>query len=153
MNIYNSCLKQGIFPDIWKKELVTPVPKKEHLKEIKDVRKITCLSDFGKIFEGFLKTWILEDISEQESFSQFGGKKGIGTEHLLVCMIDRILKMLDTREGRALVTRSQYDWAGAFERQDPTKTANKFILMGIRPELIPVLIDFMSGRSMTLKFN
>ena len=153
VNIYNSCLKQGIFPDIWKKELVTPVPKKEHLKEIKDVRKITSLSDFGKIFEGFLKTWILEDISEQESFSQFGGKKGIGTEHLLVCMIDRILKMLDTREGRALMIRSQYDWAGAFDRQDPTKTVKKFILMGIRPALIPVLIDFMSRRSMRLKFN
>ena len=74
-----------------------------------------------------------------------GEKKGIGTEHLSVCMIDRILKMLDTREGRALVIRSQYDWAGAFDRQDPTKTVKKFILMGIRPELIPVLIDFMSG--------
>ena len=46
-------------------------------------------------------------------------------------MIERILKMLDTPEGRALVIRSQYDWAGAFDRQDPTKTVNKFILMDI----------------------
>ena len=101
---------------------MTPVPKKEQLKEIKDTRKITCLSDYGKIFEGFLKTWILEDISQNESFSQFGGKKGIGSEHMLVCMIDRILKLLETPEGRGLVIRSQYDWSGAFDRQDPTKT-------------------------------
>ena len=60
-------------------ELVTPVPKKEYLKEINDTRKITCLSDFGKIFEGFLKIWILEDIYDKESFSQFGGKRGVGT--------------------------------------------------------------------------
>ena len=72
---------------------------------------------------------------------------------MLVCMIDRILKMLDTPEGRALVIRSQYDWSGAFDRQDPTKTVNKFIVMGIRSSLIPVLIDFLSGRSMKLKFN
>ena len=132
---------------------MTPVPKKEYLKEIKDTRKITCLSDFGKIYEGFLKTWILEDILEKESFSQFGGKKGIGSEHMLVCMVDRILKLLNTKEGRALVLRSQYDWSGAFDRQDPTKTVSKFIAMGIRSSLIPVLIDFLSGRSMRLKFN
>ena len=68
-------------------------------------------------------------------------------------MIDRVLKLLDTPEGRALVIRSQYDWSGAFDRQDPTKTVKKFILMGIRSPLIPVLIDFLSGRSMKLKYN
>jgi hypothetical protein len=153
VNIYNSCLSQGIFPSIWKQELVTPVPKKEYLKEIKDTRKISCLSDFCKIYEGFLKKWILDDISENESFRQFGGKKGIGAEHMLVCMVDRILKLLDTAEGRALVIRSQYDWSNAFDRQDPTKTVQKFIAMGIRPSLIPVLIDFLSGRSMHIKYN
>ena len=72
---------------------------------------------------------------------------------MLVCMVDRILKLLNTKEGRALVVRSQYDWSGAFDRQDPTKTVSKFISMGIRSSLIPVLIDFLSGRSMRLKFN
>ena len=85
VNIYNCCLSQGIFPNIWKEELVTPVPKKEVLSEIKDTRKIACLSDFCKIYEGFLKKWILEDLAKNESFSQFGGKKGVGAEH----MIDR----------------------------------------------------------------
>ena len=37
-DIFNSCLTQGIFPTIWKEELVVPVPKKEILKEIKDNR-------------------------------------------------------------------------------------------------------------------
>ena len=153
VNIYNTCLNQGIFPNIWKQELVTPVPKMEYPKEIKDTRKISCLSDYCKVFEGFLKKWILDDISKSESFSQFGGKKGIGAEHMLVCMVDRILKLLDTREGRALVISSQNDWANAFDRQDPTKKVQKFIWMEIRPSLIPVLIDFLSGRSMEIKYN
>ena len=153
VDIFNCCLKQGIFPDIWKEELVTPMPKKEVLKEIKDTRKIACLSDYCKIYESFLKTWILEDISENESFSQFGGKKGVGAEHMLVCLVDRILKLLETKEGRAAVISSQYDWSNAFDRQDPTKTIQKFISMGIRPSLIPILIDFLSNRSMKLKYN
>ena len=75
VNIYNCCLNQGVFPRIWKEELVTPVPKKEYLQEIKDTRKITCLSDFGKNFEGFLKTWILEDISKKKVLVSLGERK------------------------------------------------------------------------------
>ena len=153
VDIFNTSLVQGVFPRIWKKELVSPVPKKEYLNEIKDTRKITCLSDYCKLYEGFLKTWILEDISENESFSQFGGKRGVGAEHMLVCMVDRILKLLDTPEGHALVISTQYDWSNAFDRQDPTKTVQKFIMMGVRSSLVPVLIDFLSDRSMQIKFN
>ena len=109
-----------------------PVPKKENLKEIKDTHKITCLSDFSKILENFLKAWILEDIRRNESLSQFGGKKGIGAEHITICMVDRILKLLDTPDGKAVVISSKYDWANAFDRQDPTKTIQHFIFMGIR---------------------
>ena len=39
-DIYNACLRQGIFPKLWKKEYVTPVPKlkpNEPLEELKDV--------------------------------------------------------------------------------------------------------------------
>jgi hypothetical protein len=39
------------------------------------------------------------------------------------------------------------------DRQDPTKTTNKFISMKVRPSLIPILIDFLSKRSMKIKFN
>ena len=153
VNIYNCCLRQGIFPQIWKQELVSPVPKLENLKVIKDTRKVSCLSDYCKIYESFLKTWILEDISENECFSQFGGKKGIGAEHMIVCMVDRILKLLDTTEGKAVVIGSRYDWSSAFDMQDPTKTIQKFIRMGVRPSLIPILIDFLTKRSMKIKFN
>ena len=89
-------------------------------------------------------------MSEGESFSQFGGKSGVGAEHILV---DRILKMLDTTEGCAAVISSQYNWANAFDRQDPPKNIQKFIKMNIRPSYIPIRIDFLSNRSMKIKLN
>ena len=94
-----------------------------------------------------MKTFILEDMLDSDSFSQFGGKKVIGAEHMLVCMVDRIFKLLETREGRAAVISSQYDWQNAFERQDPTKTIQKLINMRICFSLIRILIDFLSGKS------
>ena len=45
------------------------------------------------------------------------------------------------------------DWAAAFDRQDPTLAIQKFIQLGVRPSLIPLLISYLSDRKMTVKFN
>ena len=42
-NIINTCLKDGRFPSLWKREWVTPVPKLkqgQELKSCEDVRKV-----------------------------------------------------------------------------------------------------------------
>ena len=152
-NIFNSCLNKSQYPQIWKQEWVTPVPKVMNPKEIKDLRKIACTSDFSKLFEGFLKDWILEDIGEKLDIGQYGGKKGIGTEHMIVCLLDRILKLLDQNPDRSAVVATCLDWAAAFDRQDPTIAVKKFLELGVRPSLIPLLISYLSDRSMKVKFN
>ena len=45
------------------------------------------------------------------------------------------------------------DWTSAFDRQDPTLGIQKFIKMGVRPSLIPVLISYLTDRKMRVKFN
>ena len=60
------------------------------LKQLKDVRKIASTSDFSKIFKHFLLKFIQNDISEKLSKTQYGGKKGVGMENILVSMIDTI---------------------------------------------------------------
>ena len=152
-DIINACLKDGVFPMMWRREWVTPVPKiKGDLKTLNDVRKIASTSDFPKIFEKFLIEWIFEDISKTININQFAGKKGMGTEHMIVCLIDRVKSLLDKPGMRAVVAAST-DWAAAFSRTDPTLSIKKMIKMGIRESLIPVLIQFLSGRQMTVKFN
>ena len=126
-NIINTCLQKSQYPQIWKQEWVTPVPKITNPKEIKDLRKIACTSDFSKLFEVFLKDWILEDIGEKLDIGQYGGKKGIGTEHMIVCLLGRILKLLDKHPDRSAVVATCLDWAAAFDRQDPTIAVKKFI--------------------------
>ena len=132
-NIFNACLEQGLYPKTWKKEYVTPVPKGkpgQALKVLKDVRKIASTSDYSKIFEHFLLELILENISHKLNWRQYGGKKGIGTEHLMVEMIDRIKQLLDRPEQIAVVLNS-YDWSGAFDRLDPTIVTLKCIKLVI----------------------
>ena len=64
----------------------------------------------------------------------------MGTEHLLVAMMDRILGQLD-KPGMSAVIRAAADWAAAFDQTDPTKSITKFIKMGVRPSLVPILIE------------
>ena len=153
-DIYNACLVQGVYPDAWKMETVTPVPKKTtKLKLLTDIRKIACTSDYSKLFEKFLKDWILEDISKNLSPTQYGGQKGMGTEHVIVNFVDRVLKLLDNSTTRPAVMTTFVDWRGAFDRQDPTITVNKFIQLGVRSSLIPLLIDYLNNRQMKVKLN
>jgi len=152
-HIINTCLNEQRFPSLWKIETVSPVPKVEPCKELTDVRKIACTSDYSKLYEGFLKGWILEDISKNIHPKQFGGQKGTGTEHLLVCLVDRVLKLLDRNTKQSMVVMNGVDWSQAFDRNDPTINAQKFIKFGLRPSLVPIVIDFMSKRKMQVKFN
>ena len=154
-DIINSCLLAGSFPRAWRREWVTPVPKLkpgEELKTCDDVRKVASTSDYSKVFETFLRDWITEDIGAKIDINQFAGKKGVGTEHLLVAMMDRVLGQLD-QVGMRAVIKAAVDWAAAFSRTDPTITITKFVKMGVRPSLIMVLIEFLEERQMTVKFN
>ena len=140
---------------MWRREWCTPVPKPKDggdLKTCDDVRKVASTSDFAKIFESHLRGWVTEDIGNKININQFAGRKGMGTEHLVVKLLDRVLGMLD-KPGMRAVLQASVDWASAFSRTDPTKTVTKMINMGIRPSIVSILIEFLEDRQMTVKFN
>ena len=84
---------------------------------------------------------------------QFGGEKGTGTEHMIVCLLDRVLQMLDRNPDQSAVFAASVDWSAAFDRQDPTLAIKRFIEIGVRPALIPILVSYLAERHMKVKFN
>ena len=102
-DIFNSCLEQHLNPSLWKQEWVTPVPKVKNPKTITDLRKISSTSEYSKLFEGFLKDWILEDISPHIDPSQYGNQEGTGTDHMMVALLDKVLSILDAAVITALI--------------------------------------------------
>ena len=122
---------------MWRREWCTPVPKPKdgNLKTCDDVRKVASTSDFSKLFELFLRGWVTEGIGAKIYKKQFAGKKGIGTEHLIVKLMDRVLSLLD-KPGMRAVIQASVDWASAFSRTDPTKTVTTIINMGVRYSIV-----------------
>ena len=55
---------------------------------------------------------------------------------MLVCLVNRIVKLLDNNTYSTAVIAAMVDWTSAFDRQDPTLGIQKFIKMGARPSLV-----------------
>ena len=52
------------------------------------------------------------DLCENIDIGQFGGQRGVGTEHMIVSFVDRILKLLDRYSDKsAAIIAIALDWA------------------------------------------
>ena len=72
---------------------------------------------------------------------------------MIVNLMDKILRLLDNNNTCSAVIASMLDWASAFDRQDPTLAIKKFIEIGVRPALIPVLVSYLTDREMQVRYN
>ena len=73
--IFNLCLKNCSFPDIWKYSKVCPVYKKGEKNEITNYRPITIICNFGKVFEILLHDNIYSHVQQKISTQQHGFMK------------------------------------------------------------------------------
>ena len=80
-------------------------------------------------------------------------EKGTGTEHMLLKLVDRVLKLPDENHEQSAVLAIGVDWESAYDKIDPSITVSRFLEMGLRPSLAPLLIDYFSDRKMTVRFN
>ena len=87
--------------------------------------------------------------------SQFGNQKGLSIEHYLVKMIHKILMSLDNNSKGEIfaVIASLVDWKQAFNRQDATLGIRSFMDNGVRPAMIPMLINYFQGRKGFVKWK
>ena len=152
-NIFIRCCRFGEYPNIWKMETVTPVPKKYPTEVPSHLRKISGTLNFSKLFESFLAEAMVSDMSPSSDPSQYGNEKGISTQHYLIKMINRILTSLDGNGDAYAVITSLIDWSQAFDRQCPRLGVDSFIQNGVRKSLIPVLINYFQDRRMRVKWH
>ena len=75
-DIYNSISNSHEWPEGWKTEFVTPIPKKGLPQTPNDLRNISCTLHISKVYENFVLQWLAEFVSLR--FNQYGGVKGCG---------------------------------------------------------------------------
>ena len=118
-HIINSCIESGIYPQLWKLEHVTPVPKVFPPEQLKDLRKISGLMNFSKITDKIVGEYIIEDMKPTRDKSQYGNEKNISIQHYLIKLLHKTLLSVDenTQSEAFAVIIGMIDWSQAFDRQ------------------------------------
>ena len=154
-DIFNSSVARGEYPRIYKFEVSTPVPKRFPTTSTSDLRNISGLLNFDKILEKLLSELMISDMQSTLDPAQYGNQRGISIQHYLVKMLHRILTVLDNNKRRETfaVVANLIDWNNAFPRQCPKLGVESFIRNGVRPALVPVLVNYFQEREMSVKWH
>ena len=146
-SIYNEITRTFIWPECWKQEFVTAIPKKSCPESISDLRNISCTMLASKIFESYVLDWLRADVKLKKS--QYGGEKGCGTDHLLVQLWQDVLENLDDYRAGTVIT--SVDYSKAFNRMSYQRCLEALAKKGAYTPVIRLVATFLTNRVMTVR--
>ena len=96
--LINLSINQGIFPSELKIAKVIPIYKSDDKQLIRNYRPISVLPFFSKIFEKIISNHLLNFIDSNNILydNQFGFRKNHSTTHVIITLVERVSKALDT---------------------------------------------------------
>ena len=96
-------MNKGEFPEILKFAEVAPICKKAKPFEKDNYRPISILSNISKILERNMHNQMNNFFMNKLSKCQCGFRKGFGTQHCLLVMIEKLQKIRDNKRVFAVV--------------------------------------------------
>ena len=93
----NDALRDGHFPDKLKSADVRPVFKKDDPKKAKNYRPLSVLPGVSKMFERLMHEQISFHVDQILSPYVCGYRKGFSTQHALLSLIEKWIKVLDNK--------------------------------------------------------
>ena len=79
-HIFNAIICQSSWPECWKTEHITVIPKISDPQDQADCRNIACTNFLSKLFESFVLKWAREEIKPKSN--QYGGDPGASSTQL-----------------------------------------------------------------------
>ena len=149
-DIVNCAISTGIFPEAYKKAEIVPIPKTNPPRALSDLRPISKTPVGGKIIEKVLMAELEKDVKGKLDLDQYGYTKGSSTTHYLIKLTDEAYKSTDVCKATTAVT---IDYSKAFDYVDHSVLIKKLVLLGVRAEVINLIISFLSDRSHNTKIK
>ena len=146
-DIYNCITTTRVWPICWKKEYVTIIPKKSNPQSLADLRNISCTLLASKIYESYVLDWPKLEVSLRSD--QYGGIKGLSTDHLLVNLWQQILENAEDYRSGTVIT--SIDYSKAFNRMGYQECLMAFARNGASTPLLELVATFLTDRVMMVK--
>lgn len=92
MTIFNKAIEQGIYPDLWKWAVITPIFKKGDIYDMHNYRPIALLSLISKCFEKIVHRQLSDHMEKNNCLldSQYGFKHKRSCETALIWLYNII---------------------------------------------------------------
>ena len=84
----NSIFEQQKYPELWKKEYITPIQKVTPAEALKSLRPISGVLNIAKITDRILAEFMLDDMADSRDKQQYGNEKGMSLNHLLIKLLN-----------------------------------------------------------------
>lgn len=148
--IINLSFKEGVFPEKLKSSVVIPILKKPNIFKIDNIRPISLLSIFSKIFEKTMKCRLVKYLEIHNFLSpyQFGFIKKKSTEDALITVSDKIYSNLNQKNK---ITGLFIDFRKAFDLVDHSILMNKLETIGIRGVALSWFTSYLTGRTQRVR--
>ena len=140
VDVFNSILDAGYFPDSWSEGFIVPILKKNDPKNVNNYRGITLVSTFSKIFTSILNKRLSNwaESNNVLSDAQFGFRKGRSTVDAIFVLNGIVQKFLN--ENKRLYC-AFVDLKKAFDSVYLNGLWFKLHKLGIRGKMLRIIKD------------
>ncbi len=138
-------------PTLWKKAIITPVPKKSCPQENNDFRPIALTSVVMKSMEKLIVSQLKLEVCPQLDPYQFAYKRQRGTDDSINSLVHLVIKHLENP--RAYAKLLYVDFSSAFNTLQPHILLKTMQRMNVNPFIIKWFYSFLTNRSQQVRVN
>ena len=144
-NVFNNCVKTGIFPDEFKVAKVNPLHKDGKFNEYGNYRPISLLPSLAKVYECIIYNRIINYFEHFELFNpnQFGFRSKSNTVDAALRLVEEIRNMKNPKKDPLMLL---LDLQKAFDSVDHSVLLGKLENYGIRGCNFCLLKNYLSER-------
>ena len=150
--LFNLCINQSVFPDVFKVAKITPIHKKGPRNLVSNFRPISVLTNFSKIFESLLYNRLQSFFQANEILSrnQFGYRKNLSTE---LAVFDLLFKVLPAIADKKYCLCIFLDYSACFDTLSREILFKKLYRYGVRGLSLNLFRSYFDNRKQSVAFN
>jgi hypothetical protein len=150
VHIVNVSFEHGIFPENWKKAVITPIPKVSIPLSPSDFRPISLLPSLSKIIEKLANIQIVAYLIEHNFLDPYQSayKKNHSTQTALLKLCEDIYDIIDDSEVTLLVL---LDFSKAFDTVNHKLLLAKLDILGFEKNTCDWILSYLSGRQQMVR--
>lgn len=143
--IINACIRQNIFPSLWKVANIIPVAKIESPSNTSHFRPISILPTLSKVLEKVMSEQLSDHLSVHNIIptTQSGFRSQHSTSTALLKVTDDIIRAYDDNKNTCLIL---LDYSKAFDLIDHTILLSKLKYFGLNTDSLNLFVSYLQNR-------